>query len=125
NVCFSSFFLTTKKATLQKEQLVPRYLTEGIDQEGFEERFIDNFIGRGVFTTKEFSKGQFLLEYKGELISQDEGYSREQSYDEDLGSFLFFLTKVQRDFVLMPHSQVDLEDLLMMHFQTNPIAIVR
>ena len=29
----------------QKEQLVPRYLTEGIDQEGFEERFIDNFIG--------------------------------------------------------------------------------
>ena len=51
-----------------------------------------------MFTTKEFSKGQFLLEYKGELISQDEGYSQEQSYDEDLGSFLFFLRKVQRDF---------------------------
>ncbi|XP_068692866.1 N-lysine methyltransferase KMT5A-B-like [Montipora foliosa] len=81
-----------------KEQLVPRYLTEGIDQEGFEERFINNFIGRGVFTTKEFSKGQFLLEYKGELISQDEGSSREQSYDEDLGSFLFFFKEGSKRF---------------------------
>ena len=51
-----------------------------------------------MFTTKEFSKGQFLLEYKGELISQDEGYSREQSYDEDLGSFLFFFKEGSKRF---------------------------
>ena len=43
-----------------------------------------------MFTTKSFSKGDFLLEYKGELISEDEGCLREESYDPDLGSFLFF-----------------------------------
>ncbi|XP_068746319.1 uncharacterized protein [Montipora capricornis] len=73
-----------------KEQTFPRYLIEGIDQEGFEERFINDFIGRGVFATKKFLKAQFLLEYKGELITQAEGYSREESYDAELGSFLFF-----------------------------------
>ena len=48
------------------------------------------FLGRGVFTTKKFSKGDFLLEYKGELVSEDEGYQREDLYETELGSFLFF-----------------------------------
>jgi hypothetical protein len=43
-----------------------------------------------VFTTKKFSKGDFLLEYKGELVPEDEGYRREESYEPELGSFLFF-----------------------------------
>lgn len=47
-------------------------------------------LGRGVFTTKLFSKGDFLLEYKGELITEDEGSRREDLYDPDLGSFFFF-----------------------------------
>lgn len=51
-----------------------------------------------MFTTKVFLKGQFLLEYKGELITQDEGFSREEEYDADLGSFLFFLKMVQSAF---------------------------
>lgn len=43
-----------------------------------------------MFSTKKFSKGEFLLEYKGELVSEDEGYQREESYGAELGSFLFF-----------------------------------
>ena len=43
-----------------------------------------------MFTTKFFSKGDFLLEYRGELITGDEGSKREDLYDPDLGSFLFF-----------------------------------
>ena len=42
-----------------------------------------------MFSTKKFSKGEFLLEYKGELVSEDEGYQREESYGAELGSFLF------------------------------------
>ena len=56
-------------------------------------RFIQNLIfchlGKGVFATKMFKKGSFLLEYKGELISQ-EGERREEEYDVSLGSFIFF-----------------------------------
>ena len=43
-----------------------------------------------MFTAKFFSKGDFLLEYRGELITGDEGSEREDFYNPDLGSFLFF-----------------------------------
>ena len=47
-----------------------------------------------MFTTKTFSKDDFLLVYKGELVTADEGYRREDLYHPDLGSFLFFLKMV-------------------------------
>ena len=52
--------------------------------------FLFYFLGRGVFTTKLFSKGDFLLVYRGELITGDEGAEMEDLYNPDLGSFLFF-----------------------------------
>lgn len=39
---------------------------------------------------KEFQQGDFLLEYRGELLSLQEGEKREEEYPEDKGSFLFF-----------------------------------
>jgi SET domain-containing protein len=47
-------------------------------------------LGRGVFAKQWFQKGSFLLEYKGELISEEEGCHREEKYDDELGSFIFF-----------------------------------
>ena len=44
--------------------------------------------GCGVFAAKEFSKTEFLMEYRGELISGEEGeerYNKGQS-----GTFLYF-----------------------------------
>ena len=52
--------------------------------------YVVSSLGRGVFTTKKFSKDDFLLVYKGELVTADEGYRREDLYHPDLGSFLFF-----------------------------------
>ncbi|XP_033116600.1 N-lysine methyltransferase KMT5A-like [Anneissia japonica] len=37
------------------------------------------FSGKGVFATKEFFPGDFLLEYAGELISAEEGENREET----------------------------------------------
>lgn len=47
----------------------------------------------GVFTTKKFQKGDFLLEYPGDLISDKEGRERVEKYDPSLGSYLFFYEK--------------------------------
>ena len=58
----------------------------------FIQKLISCHLGKGVFATKMFQKGSFLLEYKGELISQEEGERREEEYDESLGSFIFFFT---------------------------------
>ena len=43
-----------------------------------------------MFTTKLFLKDDFLLEYKGELIVGDKGSEREDLFDSDLSSVLFF-----------------------------------
>ncbi|CAH3137970.1 unnamed protein product, partial [Pocillopora meandrina] len=40
--------------------------------------------------TEKFSKGDLPLQYKGELVSEDEGYQREDLHVEELRSFLFF-----------------------------------
>lgn len=52
--------------------------------------FVIYFTGRGVFTTKDFHAGDFLLEYAGELISHRQALKREQEYSETDGSFLYF-----------------------------------
>ncbi|KAJ8017380.1 Histone-lysine N-methyltransferase set-1 [Holothuria leucospilota] len=39
---------------------------------------------------KEFSKEDFLLEYSGDLLTNEEGKQREKQYSEEDGSFLFF-----------------------------------
>ncbi|XP_022104267.1 uncharacterized protein LOC110986593 isoform X2 [Acanthaster planci] len=60
------------------------------DSDGFEVRYIDDYIGHGTFVTKDFAKGDFLLQYRGEVISQSEGESRQESYPVEKGSFLYF-----------------------------------
>lgn len=54
--------------------------------------FVFDFtIGHGVFTTRDFEKGSFLLEYPGELITSEEGEARNEEYKKrKLGSFLYY-----------------------------------
>ncbi|KAJ8304332.1 hypothetical protein KUTeg_017915 [Tegillarca granosa] len=62
------------------------------DKDGFVIKFINNFIGSGVFTQKKFLKGDFLLEYGGNLLTYKEGLATEKKYktDPSIGSFLYF-----------------------------------
>lgn len=48
--------------------------------------------GRGVFAKKNFVRGEFLMEYTGELITAAEARVREKRYetDESVGCYLFF-----------------------------------
>jgi len=43
-----------------------------------------------VFALRNFKKGEFLTEYTGELISEDEAFQRENYYTDDDGSFMFY-----------------------------------
>ena len=51
---------------------------------------LKNSLGWGVFAKRAFAKGEFLLEYKGELVSEKEACDREAAYPANVGSFLFF-----------------------------------
>jgi len=50
-------------------------------------------LGYGLFAREEINKGDFLLEYRGELIDIDEAEKREKEYiDRRLGSFMYFFS---------------------------------
>lgn len=43
--------------------------------------------GRGVITTREFTKGEFVVEYIGELIDQLTAKKREKIYAQDRSEY--------------------------------------
>ncbi|XP_052417772.1 uncharacterized protein LOC127962261 isoform X2 [Carassius gibelio] len=49
-----------------------QFSLEQKDKNGLEGRFISHLKGRGVFSCTDFEKGDFLLEYRGDLISKEE-----------------------------------------------------
>lgn len=51
--------------------------------------FINFSSGRGVFTCTPIEKGSFVVEYRGELISQYEQDKRQKKYTEKQNAFLF------------------------------------
>lgn len=48
--------------------------------------------GRGVVTTRSFVKGEFVVEYAGELISIEEAQKRELMYarNENIGCYMYY-----------------------------------
>lgn len=49
------------------------------------------FLGYGVFTTKDFAKGSFIVEYVGDLISDEEAAIRNTDYElNNSGSFMYY-----------------------------------
>lgn len=46
-------------------------------------------LGRGIFACTAIQKGSFVVEYRGELISQDERDKRQKKYTEKQNGFLF------------------------------------
>ena len=53
--------------------------------------------GHGVFATKAFPQGSFLLEYPGHLLSLKEASKLEKEYKETtVGSFMFFFKFSER-----------------------------
>ncbi|XP_052456360.1 uncharacterized protein LOC128016052 isoform X26 [Carassius gibelio] len=63
------------------------YILSCTDKDGFMPRFIDHYKGRGVFATHPIEPGDFVLEYRGKLLTQVECKSRK--YSEIESTFLF------------------------------------
>ena len=48
--------------------------------------------GRGVASTRTFQQGEFVCEYAGDLISEEEAKEREFLYQKDSRSYMYFFT---------------------------------
>ncbi|KAJ4946962.1 hypothetical protein JOQ06_009005 [Pogonophryne albipinna] len=56
------------------------YIDTGGDKAGLDVQYINAIKGRGIFTSIPFQKGDFLIEYRGELISKQECERRLKLY---------------------------------------------
>ncbi|XP_015115334.1 N-lysine methyltransferase KMT5A-A [Diachasma alloeum] len=80
-----------KKTVLEEKQRdleskVIRQVEEGLEKKYFVGK------GRGVVTTREFNKGEFVVEYVGELIDQVTAKKREAEYakDQSTGCYMYY-----------------------------------
>lgn len=50
--------------------------------------------GRGVVSTRQFSRGELVCEYSGELISLEEAKRREEEYGRDpsIGCYMYYFS---------------------------------
>lgn len=81
----------TKKEVLEeKKRLIEYALKKGVE-DGLEVRYSKE-KGRGVFATRDFCKGEFVVEYSGELIDIQQAYLREEKYeqDESMGCYMYY-----------------------------------
>ena len=48
--------------------------------------------GKGVVSTRSFTRGELICEYSGELISYEEAKAREERYstDETIGCYMYY-----------------------------------
>lgn len=81
----------TKKA-VELEQL--RNIEAAIRNEQEDGLIVKEFIhkGRGIMAARHFTKGEFVIEYIGDLIDMTEANKREQLYakDENTGCYMYY-----------------------------------
>ncbi|KAK1878135.1 N-lysine methyltransferase KMT5A [Dissostichus eleginoides] len=66
------------------------HASEAVDKTAkLEVMYINSFKGRGVFATSHFQKGDFVVEYRGELIHSEESQRRRRIYHVSCAVFMF------------------------------------
>ncbi|XP_033970389.1 uncharacterized protein LOC117469991 isoform X2 [Trematomus bernacchii] len=65
------------------------YIDTGGDKAGLDVQYINAIKGQGIFTSIPFQTGDFLIEYRGELISQQQCETRLKRYPVRLKGFMF------------------------------------
>ncbi|EGV98871.1 Histone-lysine N-methyltransferase SETD8 [Cricetulus griseus] len=88
------------KAELQSEKRKKiDELIESGKEEGMKIDLIDG-KGRGVITTKRFSRGDFVVEYHGDLIEITDGKKREALYEQDpsTGCYMYYFQYLSKTY---------------------------
>ncbi|KAL6480301.1 hypothetical protein MHYP_G00113340 [Metynnis hypsauchen] len=65
------------------------HIAAGRDRAGLDVQHISAFKGRGVFAVTGLARGEFVLEYRGDLISAEESRRRRRVYPGAMKGFMF------------------------------------
>ncbi|XP_056017520.1 uncharacterized protein LOC130046414 [Ostrea edulis] len=83
----SQGILQKKVKRLKPEEDAKWWCQAGLDKDGFKVKYISDYKGFGVFAEKDFRAGDFLLEYVGEIITEEEAFERQRKCDENKNFF--------------------------------------
>ncbi|XP_033996371.1 N-lysine methyltransferase KMT5A-A-like [Trematomus bernacchii] len=78
-----------RRAKIKPREEAAHFTSLCKDKDGFDVKFINSFKGRGVFSCRPFQNGDFLIEYRGEVITKSEREHRQQVYHCALKVFMF------------------------------------
>nr|XP_055073727.1 uncharacterized protein LOC129453496 isoform X1 [Misgurnus anguillicaudatus]XP_055073728.1 uncharacterized protein LOC129453496 isoform X1 [Misgurnus anguillicaudatus] len=78
-----------QKKRKRPQQDAEHHITCKTDKPELYEQVISKYKGRGVFTTESFFRGDFVLEYRGELLTSEESLDRSKLYNDVENTFLF------------------------------------
>ncbi|VEN41249.1 unnamed protein product [Callosobruchus maculatus] len=110
---------TKREVQEERRKLLEYALRKGVE-DGLEVKCIEN-KGRGVFTTRDFLKGEFVVEYCGELIDINEAYRREKKYemDENTGCYMYYFKYDGHHYCVDATEETDKKGRLINHSRTG------
>lgn len=113
----------SKKVVLEEKQRdlenkVLSQLEEGLEVKHFAGK------GRGVITTREFAKGEFVVEYVGELINQGEAREREKVYaqDQNTGCYMYYFQHRNQQYCVDATAETDKLGRLVNHSRNGNLV---
>ncbi|KAL1502706.1 hypothetical protein ABEB36_007813 [Hypothenemus hampei] len=110
----------TKMQVLREHQKFLENLIRNEVEDGLECRHIEG-KGRGVFATKNFERGSFVVEYSGDFISFSEANERERQYalDETAGCYMYYFKYNDQTFCIDATQETGKLGRLVNHSRTN------
>ncbi|CAJ1048439.1 uncharacterized protein LOC119023775 isoform X5 [Xyrichtys novacula] len=81
--------MSTRRSRISPDAEAIKFISTETDKACLKVQWINDYKGRGVFTCAPIEKGSFVVEYRGELISQNERDKRQKKYTEKQSAFLF------------------------------------
>uniref|UniRef100_A0A914YBZ9 SET domain-containing protein n=1 Tax=Panagrolaimus superbus TaxID=310955 RepID=A0A914YBZ9_9BILA len=111
-------------ATLQKEREKEILWLIEHPLENEKDLIIEEFPGkgRGIRAAKNYSKNDFVCEYKGEIISMKLAHKRENEYarDPSIGSYMYFFVYKGRHYCVDATDDSSYKGRLINHSYLNP-----
>ncbi|XP_076644253.1 SET domain containing 8 isoform X2 [Halictus rubicundus] len=113
----------SKKAVLEEKQRDMENKVLCQVEEGLEVRHFAG-KGRGVVTTREFTKGEFVVEYIGELIDQVTAKKREKIYaqDQTTGCYMYYFQHRNHQYCVDATAETDKLGRLVNHSRNGNLV---
>lgn len=119
----------TKKTVLEEKQKNVEDAVLAKQEDGLEVHIFEG-KGRGVVAVKSFYRGQFVVEYAGELVRSEEARVREQIYaqDQNTGCYMYYFKHQNTDYCVDATAESDRLGRLVNHSRngnlTTKIAVI-